>query len=137
VNGRRSTKSEAGETLAELLVTIAILGIAIVAIVGALADALLASNVHRSHATADTVARNAAETLKDRDPTTWNAGGSYTVTAPSGFSVSVTARCWNGDSPATFAACPNGDRGLQELTVTATGNNATETVAVLKRRTSS
>jgi type II secretory pathway pseudopilin PulG len=130
-----SFRAERGETLAELLVTIAILGIAIVAIVGGLGDALLASNVHRSHATADTVARSAAETLKDRAPGTWNSAGSYTIAAQSGFSVSVSARCWNGDSPATFGSCPNGDKGLQELTVTANGNGTTETVAVLKRRT--
>jgi type II secretory pathway pseudopilin PulG len=129
------SRGEAGETLAEILVTIAILGLAIVVIVGALGTALRASAIHRTHATADTVARSAAETLKDRK-LAWNSSGSYTVSGSSGVTVSVTAACWNGDSPATFgpAPCPNGDRGLQQLTVTATGDGASETVTVLKRR---
>ena len=129
----RARRSEAGETLAEVLVTISILGLAVVIIVGALGTALRASAVHRDHATADTVARNAAETLKDRK-LAWNASGSYSVSGSSGVNVNVTTLCWNGDSPATFATCPNSDRGVQQLTVTASGNGATETVIVLKRR---
>src|SRR5204862_2610228 len=101
------SRGEAGETLVELLVAIAILGVAIVVIVGGLGNAILASNVHRNYATAGTVARNAAETLKDRR-LPWNASGSYAVSGSNGVSVSVTAKCWNGNSPATFAACPNG-----------------------------
>src|SRR4029077_16604378 len=116
-----------------VLVTISILGISVVIIVGALGTALQASAVHRAHATADTVARSATETLKDRK-LGWNASGTYTVSGASGVTVNVTARCWNGDSPATFAACPNGDLGLQQLTVTAVGRGATETVTVIKRR---
>jgi len=129
-------RREAGETLAEVLVTISILGLAIVMIVGALGTALRASAIHRNHATADTVARSAAETLKDRK-LAWNSSGSYTVSGSSGVTVSVTARCWAGDYPMTFtAACPGptGDKGLQQLTITATGSGTTETVTVLKRR---
>ena len=128
------SRGAAGETLVELLVAIAILGVAIVVIVGGLGNAILASNVHRHYATAGVVARNAAEALKDRT-LAWNSSGSYAVSGSNGVSVSVTARCWNGDSPATFAACPNGDRGLQALTVTASGNGVSESVTVLKRRT--
>jgi type II secretory pathway pseudopilin PulG len=125
---------EAGESLAELLVAIAILGLAIVVIVGGLGNAIFASNEHRNYATAGTVARNAAETLKDRK-LAWNASGNYTVPASGAFSASVSAKCWDlNSSPATFGACPNGDAGLQQLTVTASGNGATESVTVLKRR---
>ena len=126
-------RSEAGETLAEVLVTIAILGLAVTVIVGALGTALKASAIHRNHATIDTVARSAAETLKDRK-LAWNASGTYTVPGSSGITVDVHARCWNGDTPATFGACPNSDRGLQQLTVTADGGGVTEVVTVLKRR---
>ena len=131
----RRLRGEAGESLAELLVAIAILGIAIVAIVGGLGNALLASNVHRNHATAGAVARNAAESLKDRK-LAWNSNGSYSVsTSEPGFTVSVSSsQCWTGDAPATFSACPT-SFGLQQLTVTASGNGATESVVVLKRKT--
>jgi type II secretory pathway pseudopilin PulG len=128
------SRGEAGETLVELLVAIAILSVAIIVIVGGLGNAIFASNVHRNHATAGAVARNAAEALQDRT-LAWNVSGSYTVSGSNGVSVSVTAKCWNGDSPATFAACPNGGRGLQALTVTASGNRVSESVTVLKRRT--
>ena len=47
---------ERGEALAELLVTIAIIGITVVAIVGALADSIYASSTHRQYASADTIA---------------------------------------------------------------------------------
>jgi type II secretory pathway pseudopilin PulG len=131
----RRFRGQHGESLAELLVAIAIMGIAIVVIVGGLGNAIFASNVHRNYATAGAVARNAAETLKDRKYS-WNANGNYTPSGSNGFSVSVAARCWDVDStPATFHGCPNGDAGLQQLTVTASGKGTSETVTVLKRRT--
>jgi type II secretory pathway pseudopilin PulG len=131
-------RGQHGESLAELLVAIAIMGIAIVVIVGGLGNAIFASNVHRNYATAGAVARNAAEKLKDRK-FPWNANGNYTVSGSNGFSVSVAAKCWDPNStaaiPGNFHDCQNGDVGLQQLTVTASGKGTTETVTVLKRRT--
>jgi hypothetical protein len=127
--------SEAGETLAELLVTIAILGVAIVAIVGGLGDAILASTVHRSHATADAAARSAAEKLKNRDIATmpWNSSGTYSISG-----ATITAQCLKDTDaiPPTFDTCPAGDLGLQKLTVAVSGpKGVTETFEILKRRT--
>jgi len=130
---RARLRSEAGESLAELLVAISILGLAIVVVVGALGNAIFASNVHRNYATAGTVARNAAETLKDRK-LAFNTAGNYTVSPSSGFSVSVSAKCWDLNStPATFSASGNCTTGLQQLAVTASGNGTSESVTVLKR----
>jgi type II secretory pathway pseudopilin PulG len=129
-------RAERGETLIELILTVTILAVGIVALVGGLADGILASDTHRKHSTAGTVANNAAEYLLDSG-LAWNASGSYGgLPTASGYTTSLNARCWNGDSPATFAACPNGNRGLQELTitVTATDGKGRETVTVLKRR---
>jgi type II secretory pathway pseudopilin PulG len=120
--------------LAELLVTIAIMGIAIVTIVGGLATAILLSSVHRQHATADTVVRSAAETIQDRK-FAWNSSGAYTVPAQSGITPSISTTCWNGDLPPTFGACPNGDKGLQKIIVSASSGKTTESVTILKRRT--
>ena len=133
MQGRRF-RGDGGETLAELLVALSILGLAIVVLVGGLGNAIFASTKHRNFATAGTVARNAAETLKDRK-LAWNPSGNYTVSASDGFTVNVTGRCWNvNTSPATFDTCPNGDAGLQRLVVTANGHDVSESVTVLKRR---
>lgn len=113
----------------EILVTVAI-SVAIVLMVGGLATGVFASNVHRQHATADASARSIGECLQDRQ-LPWNSMGSYPACASSG----IAAKCWDaGSYPATFSNCPNGDTGLQQLTITATQGSATETLTVLKRR---
>jgi hypothetical protein len=140
-----SLESEAGESLAELVVAIAIMGIAIVALVGGLATGLLASDFHRNHATGDTIARSVAELLKGRN-VPWVASGVYPASTwstvdTSGFTVSIAPECWSNKdtfNPPAFAACPAGDLGLQKLTVSVASNGAhgaTEVVTVLKRRT--
>jgi hypothetical protein len=134
----RRCQSEAGETLAELLVTIAILGLAIVTIVAGLGTAILGSSIHRQHSTADTVVRSAAELLEDRSPSSayaWSSAGTYSVSAQNGITPTISVKCWNGDYPATFAACPNGDRGLQQVTISARSGGTTESVTIYKRRT--
>jgi type II secretory pathway pseudopilin PulG len=132
---------ERGEALAELLVTIAIIGITVVAIVGALADSIYASSTHRQYASADTIARSVAETLEDRT-IGWVPDGNYPASTWStvdttGYNVALAAQCWNGDSPATFQPCPNGNRGLQKITVTVNSNAGSrgQIVTILKRRT--
>ena len=55
---------ERGEALAELLVTIVIIGITVVAIVGALADSILASSTHRQYASGDTIAKCCGDTQR-------------------------------------------------------------------------
>jgi hypothetical protein len=130
-----SVHREAGETLAELLVTISILGIAIVAIVGGLANGILASSVHRDHATTNTVALSAAECLKDRN-VAYQENGNYSSSGciPSG--VTVSTAWWDGTStsPAAFGKDQT-TFGLERLTVSATATRATESVTILKRRT--
>jgi prepilin-type N-terminal cleavage/methylation domain-containing protein len=58
---------EDGFTLIELLMSIMILGLVFVAILGAMAATVMASDVHRKQATTDAVAVSAAERLKSRD----------------------------------------------------------------------
>jgi Tfp pilus assembly protein PilV len=131
-------RDERGETLAEVLVTMAILAIAVVVLVGALADTIVASSSHRQHTTGDTIARDVSEALKNRN-TAFQANGSYPgsfgVAVPSGFTVNVAATCWNGNSPATFSASANCTTGLQQLvvTVTSTAKGEQEAVTILKR----
>jgi prepilin-type N-terminal cleavage/methylation domain-containing protein len=144
--------SEAGFSLAEIVITIAIVGITFTAILGGMLTAISVSSQHKKQATADTLARSAAEWVKDpvRNAYTNCAGvntyGLTGVTIPSGYSVSVTrVEYWNGTAPTgtayspTFgSSCPSPDAGLQRITITATApsSGATETVQLVKRATS-
>jgi prepilin-type N-terminal cleavage/methylation domain-containing protein len=141
--------SEDGFSLAEILVTIAIVGIACSALLGGLMTSISASALQQKQATADGVARSTAEWLKDsvRVPYVNCAGtNAYSlsgVPVPTGFSVSVTAvDYWNGATPAVGAyapvfqsSCPSPDTGLQRITVVARSSDgqATESLQLLKR----
>ena len=131
--GRTRRRAEAGETLVELLVTIAILGIAIIAIVGGLGDAILSSNVHRGHASAGALARSTAECLRDRTQT-YQPAGNYNASGciPSG--VTVSTQWWTGTYPVAWANTQNAN-GLQQLTINASSGPTTETLTILKRNT--
>jgi hypothetical protein len=127
-------RSESGETLAELVVTIAILGIAIVAIVGGLASGILASSAQRDHATANAVVLSAAECLKDRN-VAYQENGNYSSSGciPSG--VTPTVKWWNGTStaPAVFSSNAT-SYGLEQITLSTATTRASESVTIVKRR---
>jgi type II secretory pathway pseudopilin PulG len=61
---RDQRRSEAGETLVELLVAIVIIGLAFPALIGALITSVAGSVEHRGLAAADTLLRSFAETVK-------------------------------------------------------------------------
>ena len=146
---RARRSAEAGETLVELLVTIAIIGLAVVALVGGMGTAIMASDGHRQHATGDTVARSVAELLKNRDPSGSDAyvdcAGNSTYPLPdppTGLQIALTVKYWNGSGSSVAdgsftTTCPSPDLGLQQIkiTVTSPAKGEQETVTVLKRRT--
>jgi prepilin-type N-terminal cleavage/methylation domain-containing protein len=147
----RPIGSEAGFSLAEIVITIAIVGITFTAILGGLITAITVSSQHQKQATADTLARSAAEWVKDpirnayvncADVSTYGLTG---VSVPAGYSVSVSSvEFWNGTAPSggayspTFQSSCGSDPGLQRITITAFGPGAaaTETLQVVKRATS-
>ena len=61
--GARSAPNDKGETLLELMMAVAIMGIAVVAIVGGIATSILMSDIHRKQTTAGAYVRNYAETV--------------------------------------------------------------------------
>jgi prepilin-type N-terminal cleavage/methylation domain-containing protein len=140
--GRVRADPEAGFSLVEILVTIVIVGMAFTAILGGMITSITVSDLHRNQATADTLARNAAESVKDSNvPYVPCAGpNAYAPALPSGTSI-TKVEYWNGAAPTpatsyavTFSpSCPPQDQGLQRITITASSGGATETVQVLKR----
>ena len=141
-------RSEAGFSLAEIVITVAIVGITFTALLGGMLTAIKVSTQHQRNATADAVARSAAEWVKDpaQSPYVNCAGGNtYGLTGvsiPSGYNVAMTVRYWDGAIPTgaayqpAFQASCTTDRGLQQITITATASDGTtESVQVLKRAT--
>lgn len=134
---------ERGETLVELLVALTILGITLVAVIGAFGASITMSDVHRKQASAGAAVRNYAELVAD-----YVAGTGYTAcasasayaagtvgyTAPSGYAASpVSIRYWTGS--AWSAGCAS-DTGLQQLTlsVSSADTRAREQLVLVLRK---
>lgn len=140
-------KDERGETLAELLMTIVIMGIAFVSILGGLGTAIALSGVHRGQANADVTLVSAADAVKSNTLNPYVACPSVTtssynptsgVTLPSGWSASnITITSVQKLDGSTFhATCPATDHGLELITIqiiTPGTPSTTESVDVLKR----
>lgn len=141
MTARVSFASDDGLSLVELMVAVAILGIAFVAIVGGMSTAVYVSDVHRKQATAGTVLREYAEVVEAAayQPCTGASQPSYGFPAPAGYTAEVVAgsvEVWDGNTPAGFVSCSSTDPGLQRmrLTVTSDDGRASETVQLVKRR---
>ena len=137
-------RSDAGETLVELLVAIAILGVGGVAVLAGLQLSVKTSDVHRREATGGAYVRSFAEAIQTHvDSFGYKscasaAAGYESVTVPAlppGYTREVTAvQSWNG---ATWGGCT--DTGIQrlDLVVTSSGDasrRATERLTVVLRR---
>ncbi len=87
-----------GETLVETILTVVIIGVAVTALVAALATTASAGAAHRNNVVADTVMRNYAEATKAA-ARTCVTGQTYAVVfqPPTGYTVSVAP---------TGTACP-------------------------------
>jgi prepilin-type N-terminal cleavage/methylation domain-containing protein len=129
--------AQGGYTLVEILVAVAIMGIAVVGIMMSLATILNVSTVGRSLANVDQVTRKYSE---NATAATYTAcASSYSsVTLPSGYSFSSgpTITYWKGDNPATFAASCSSDQGVQRIaaTIREQSSGQTASVVVIKNR---
>jgi prepilin-type N-terminal cleavage/methylation domain-containing protein len=146
---RLNIQTEDGFSLAEILVTIVIVGITFTALLGGLVTSITVSGFHRQVATADALTRSAGEWVKDSVQTPYDttcASDPYSLSGlsvPTGFSVAiVSVEYWDGIgpssgaySPAFVSSCPGTDKGMQRITVRAssTDGKAIETVQVIKR----
>lgn len=153
--GPRSARHDLGETLIEVIMAVLLLGLAVVAIVGAVASLIIGSDIHRQQASGTAVLLSAAETMKSASPAyvacadktdaTYAAALSDTtrVPRPAGWPVPVitAVKFWNGT--AFQGTCyDTADSGnllkLQQLTLSITDpkRGVTETISVTKRSAS-
>ncbi|QNE18325.1 type II secretion system protein [Kribbella qitaiheensis] len=141
---RHRVADERGETLVEVLLAVAIMGIAAVALMAGLTTSVLMSDIHRKQATAGTAVRDYAEALQN-----YVADGHYidscaspapyalsSFTNPGGFQHSVvpgSMRYWDGS--AWKPTCTT-DKGLQKLTIRANSDDgrASEQLVVVLRK---
>jgi type II secretory pathway pseudopilin PulG len=155
-------RRDAGESLIELLIALAILGVVFVSFLVAMATAASTSDEHRKQATSNTILRSMAEYLQDSRPT---GTAPYVATCSASYSTPLAnfrsgyqladgsfplagasppyvatiqaIAYWNGDStPATFSPSCTTDSGLQRLTlqVRSSDNRAVETLQIAKRK---
>ena len=126
--------------------TIAIMGIAFVAILGGMATSIITSDIHRQEANAQTILRDYAEAVEGSQTwagcsTTTNtyAPAAVTFTMQPGYSTvytpTATAVAFWVSSTSTWAAtCPGGkDPGLQKVSLKVSSTRASETLDVVKR----
>ncbi|HEY5112442.1 MAG TPA: prepilin-type N-terminal cleavage/methylation domain-containing protein, partial [Acidimicrobiales bacterium] len=121
-------RSEAGDTLVEVLIALVILGVASVALLVSFATSITASGTYRDVATLDTVLRSASEeviTQIQQQPAALfeSCGGAANVvfTLPTGYTAAITSvSYWNGAAFQTTCV-PNAEQWIT-LSVTETQN---------------
>lgn len=130
---------EAGETLLELLVSITILGVAVIAIASGLAGTVMVSSLHRQQSDAQRALRNYAESLESGsyNPCTSTSAASYSLGSTAGFvAPTVTVTYWNNSTPGFQPSCPSGgDTGLQKVKISlqSADGRVADSVAVVLR----
>ena len=132
MSGSGRLRGEVGSTLVELVVTIAIMGIAFSTLLGGTFTAVAASDRHRKAAAAENVLASFAEAVKAApyEPCSETAyKDSYAP--PEHFTVRVVDCAAN--SPSGIAAVPGVQ--LLDLKVSSDDGRATETVEIVKRDT--
>lgn len=145
---RRIRYDERGETLLELIISLAILGLGLVAIMSGVALSLKSSDIHRKQVTAAAAVRDFAEAIETSVSgsgyvpcaTTSSYAGLYT--APSAYAASVKAvDYWTGTTWSPSACTTATDSGVERVTLqvssgdsSAAGRGAVETLVVIVRK---
>lgn len=143
---RRLRSDDRGETLLELVISIAILGVCVVAIGAGIAMSIKMSSIHRAQATASAFLHNYAESLQN-SYTACSGGNAPNYVSIAGLAApssdfsapTATVKFWNPNAtPAAFSnsTCPATDPGLQQVTLTLDSRDGfvSESLVVIVRR---
>jgi type II secretory pathway pseudopilin PulG len=140
---RRRVEGEQGETLLELIVAIAILGVAVVAIASGIALSVKVSDIHRKQSTASAFLHNFAETLQRsyQDCAAQTPNYAALLATPAGFNApAANVAYWSGSGfgAVTCPGTPSKDPGLQQVTLTLTSadQRVSESLTVVLRKRS-
>jgi Tfp pilus assembly protein PilV len=136
-------RGDRGESLIEVLVSVAIMGTAVVALVGGLATAILMSDTHRKQAQAGVYVRayaEAIETAVAASPTSYvdcatKASYESLFASPAGFDREVVSVTYWSSTAFTSGTCTT-DQGVQRvaLRVWSADGRASERLDVVIRK---
>ncbi|MCB0963406.1 MAG: type II secretion system protein [Acidimicrobiales bacterium] len=141
-------RGERGETLIELMATVILMGVSIVALVASLLAVMRTSVENRRATRAGNEAVNVVETLRGVDYIPCATDASYVASlpaAPRGYVTEITGlrRLQNADVEPPVWVAPSGgcttanDTGAQEITVKVTatdGSDVSRSLSMVKRR---
>ncbi|MER7002916.1 prepilin-type N-terminal cleavage/methylation domain-containing protein [Dactylosporangium sp. NPDC000555] len=137
----KTDPNDRGETLIELLVTVVIVGVAVVALVGGIATSIRMSDIHRKQAQAGAYLRTYAETIEYYVTVSgkYTPCGTYNDVSfdhDPAYEPKITGvRYWNSSSSAFATVCTS-DSGIQKvsLKVSTKDNTVTETLDIIIRK---
>ncbi|MEO7744856.1 MAG: type II secretion system protein [Actinomycetota bacterium] len=131
----RGAGREAGFTLVDTIVGVAILGIGVTVVVGGMATSITVSARARAAAEAQIAVRSYAEQIAAATYVDCATSYSTAFTAPSGYTATQSVSYWD-NATSTFVATCGTDSGLQRITLTvaSTDGRASEVQPVAKRR---
>lgn len=141
---RLRAADERGETLLEIVISLAVLSVALVAVFSSIALGIRYSNVHRYQVNVSTVLRDFAEAIEaDVSSSGYQStcspsyGNSYVPPSALGVSTPqiISTSFWTG--AAFQASCAtSGDQGVQQLVLQASSSNnlASEQLVIVVRK---
>jgi type II secretory pathway pseudopilin PulG len=148
---KRRLRDDAGDTLVEITMALAIMAIAVVAVLAAMKTLTHDNTVHQGQTQADAVLHQAAEAISAATYTECATAATYTSSLPSSSSVTLSipssggVKYWDGTfgggnftttAPTTCSNTPKTDNGVQLIHVTAvaTGTSVSQSIDVVKKR---
>jgi type II secretory pathway pseudopilin PulG len=129
---------EAGVTLVETLVAVAIIGLAFTAIVGGMRTSIMASDINRKQAGATTYLRSYAEAVNGDayvNCAATYAGAGFVLPGASGFTKDAPVVAYWSSVTSTFNVGCGADSGIQRVTlgIRSADGRVAETLQIVKR----